>query len=440
MGKYLHEIRDPVHVFIRLDTDEREVLDSRPLQRLRNIHQLGLTYLLYPGATHRRFEHSLGVMELATRIFDVITDQNGVQSDVRDIVPSGDQKTYWRRVLRMAALCHDLGHLPFSHSADHRLFPDGWSHERMTAEIIRSKEMKEIWGKITPPLRGEDIAKIAIGPREGQKVGLGQFNLWETILSEIIVGDTFGADRMDYLLRDSLHAGVAYGKFDHYRLVDTLRILPKGGSAEDSKEPTLGLLEGGIQSAEALLWARYFMYSQVYYHQVRRIYDIHLVDFLEKQIAPNKIPVASDDFLRLDDNQVFVWIRDAATDHNSQITELAKRIFERRHFKRIYERNPEDQEINTEAAEVIYKETCKKFGKDSVRYDECKQEGGSKLFPVQIKDGRILQSIELSTTLQKVPTVFTEYVFVEDKCRNEAEAWLMDKRLEILKSRKETEE
>jgi len=440
MGKYLHEIRDPVHVFIRLDTDEREVLDSRPLQRLRHIHQLGLTYLLYPGATHRRFEHSLGVMELATRIFDVITDQSSIRSDVRDIMPSGDQKTYWRRVLRMAALCHDLGHLPFSHSADHRLFPKGWSHERMTAEIIRSQEMEGVWKKITPPLRSEDIAKIAIGPREGQKVGLKRFDLWETILSEIIVGDTFGADRMDYLLRDSLHAGVAYGKFDHYRLVDTLRILPKSGREEDSNEPTLGLLEGGLHSAEALLWARYFMYSQVYYHQVRRIYDIHLGDFLEKKMGTNKVPTESNDFLGLDDNQVLVWIRESVWNQKDQVNELAKQIFERRHFKRIYERNPEDQEINTQASEVIYKAACKKFGEDSVRYDECKQEGGSKLFPVQIKDGRVLQSIELSTTLQKVPGVFTEYVFVEDKCRNEAEAWLGAKRLEILESRKETEE
>jgi HD superfamily phosphohydrolase len=68
MAKHTHEIRDPLHVFIRLDSYERKVLNSRPFQRLRHIHQLGLTYLLYPGATHRRFEHSLGVMELAGRI------------------------------------------------------------------------------------------------------------------------------------------------------------------------------------------------------------------------------------------------------------------------------------------------------------------------------------------------------------------------------------
>lgn len=71
--KEYHEIRDPLHVFIRLDSDERKVLDSYPFQRLRYIHQLALSYLVYPGATHRRFEHSLGVMELAGRVFDVVT-------------------------------------------------------------------------------------------------------------------------------------------------------------------------------------------------------------------------------------------------------------------------------------------------------------------------------------------------------------------------------
>jgi len=82
MTKLFHEIRDPIHVFIHLDWYEKKVLDSRPFQRLRNINQLALTYLLYPGATHKRFEHSLGVMELAGRVFDVITKQANVTDEV----------------------------------------------------------------------------------------------------------------------------------------------------------------------------------------------------------------------------------------------------------------------------------------------------------------------------------------------------------------------
>jgi hypothetical protein len=74
VSKRVHEVRDPIHVFVRLDTDERAVVDSRPFQRLRHIHQLALTYLFYPAATHKRFEHSLGVMELAGRVFDVVTN------------------------------------------------------------------------------------------------------------------------------------------------------------------------------------------------------------------------------------------------------------------------------------------------------------------------------------------------------------------------------
>src|SRR5713101_738298 len=118
-----HEIRDPIHVFVRLDSHEREVLNSRPFQRLRNIHQLALTYLVYPGATHRRFEHSLGVMELAGRVFDVITHERSRHRDV-DLFPDSETLVAWRKIVRLAALFHDLGHLPFSHAAEEQLLPD----------------------------------------------------------------------------------------------------------------------------------------------------------------------------------------------------------------------------------------------------------------------------------------------------------------------------
>src|SRR5437667_11454788 len=122
--------------------------------------------------------------------------------------------------------------------------------------------MKAIWERITPPLRHDDIVKLAVGPKKANDL---LFSDWETILAEIIVGDAFGVDRMDYLLRDSHHIGVAYGRFDHYRLIDTVRILPSSQPSEKTPlpEPALGVEEGGVQSAEALMLARYFMYSQV---------------------------------------------------------------------------------------------------------------------------------------------------------------------------------
>ena len=291
MAKTHHEIRDPIHVFVRLDSDERKVLDSRPFQRLRHIHQLALTYLVYPGATHRRFEHSLGVMELAGRVFDVVTERENLSDEIVKVIPDitrSDSLFYWRKVLRMAALCHDMGHLPFSHAAEKELLPKNWSHETLTVKLILSDEMNEIWKNMTPPLRAEDIAKISVGPkyRDHENNEPMNFSNWEAILSEIIVGDAFGVDRMDYLLRDSFHTGVAYGKFDHYRLVDTLRILP---SYEETSEPSLGVEEGGLETAEALLLARYFMYSQVYFHPIRRIYDIHLKEFLGRVAEWRKV-------------------------------------------------------------------------------------------------------------------------------------------------------
>ena len=136
--KHTHEFRDPIHQLIKCDAAERSVIDSRPVQRLRNVHQLATSYLVYPGATHKRFEHSLGVMELAGRVFDVIANPETVHPTVRELVPEisdTDGLPYWRRVVRMAALCHDIGHLPFSHAAEHALLPDGWSHERLTVAV-----------------------------------------------------------------------------------------------------------------------------------------------------------------------------------------------------------------------------------------------------------------------------------------------------------------
>jgi len=140
--KHQHELRDPIHNFITLDSDERNVIDSAPFQRLRYIHQLAFTYLVYPGATHRRFEHSLGVMELAGRVFDVLVRAERHPAVVDDFEP--DHKLpYWRTVVRLGALCHDLGHMPFSHAAE-VLLEKGYHHEQLSVDVILSPAMKPL--------------------------------------------------------------------------------------------------------------------------------------------------------------------------------------------------------------------------------------------------------------------------------------------------------
>ena len=415
------------------------VLNSRPFQRLRHIHQLALTYLVYPGATHKRFEHSLGVMELASRVFDVVVNQANISDKIRkslEPLSSSDKLSYWRTVLRMAALCHDVGHLPFSHAAERKLLPNSWDHEKITRSIIESKEMLEIWSSLTPPLRQKDIVKLAVGPKKATDL---TFSNWETILSEIITGDAFGVDRIDYLLRDSHHTGVGYGKFDHYRLIDTLRILPSTatGKEPDYNDPALGIEEGGLHSAEAMMLARYFMYTQVYFHQVRRIYDIHLMDFLGEWLKDGLFPTSVDRHLRLTDNEVTSEMLKAARFNKERGHLHADRIVNRRHFKVIYERNPTDLEINPEAGEAVFDALSKEFGEQSFRHDRYSQEGSAPDFPVELRDGSVVSSLAKSQTLSNIPFVSIDCVFAEGSVYEQVKEWLDSRHGEIIQPTKE---
>jgi len=434
MTKRVHEIRDPIHVFIHLDNDERKVVDCRAFQRLRSVHQLALTYLVYPGATHRRFEHALGVMELAGRVFDIITDDRFVHTAVRDLIPDSAGLQYYRRVLRMAALCHDLGHLPFSHAAE-ELLPAPTHHEDLTAAVIRSDEMQHIWDGMRPPLNIEDLVKIAVGPKYYKT---GAYSRWESILTDIVTGDALGVDRMDYLLRDSLHAGVAYGKFDHYRLIETIRILP---SPEEGVEfPMLGIEEGGLHSAEAMLLARYFMFTQLYLHPIRRIYDIHLKDFLLLWLKGGKFSVDVEKHIKMTDNEVLVEMQKAASDSKHPGHDPARRIINRQHFKVLYERNPNDLKINTKSGLAVYEAACKKFGKENFRHDPYNKVNTAPDYPVLANDDRVLSSLSYSNILGTLAPAAIDYVFVAPELKEEAKKWLAKNLGKIIQPNEEAEQ
>lgn len=431
------EIRDPLHVFVRLDSAEQAVLNSSPFQRLRSIHQLALTYLVYPGATHKRFEHSLGVMELASRIFDVATNRRNLEhEEAREVIPDEDDTVmYWRRVLRLAALCHDLGHLPFSHAAEAELLPDGVDHEVISRGHILSEEMQDIWSSLEPPVIPEHIALLAVGPANGEPVPP-----WRAILSEVISGDVFGADRMDYLLRDSLHTGVAYGRFDHHRLIDTLRILPSppaGPEAEApvAREPTLGITEGGVQSAEALLLARYFSFSQVYFHRTRRIYDIHLKDFLKEWLRDRGgfLPHEPADHLKLTDNEVLTAVQEQARDGGEPQRTLARRIVERgQRFVMVYSPTPKDLSTNADAGKQVADALSGRYGEDAVRYDRYGKQNSPFDFPVLLHGGEVVSSSGVSDVLSEVPTARFDYVFLDRGHSADAKDWLKQNREEVI--------
>lgn len=259
------KIYDSVHGFIHFNALESALIDTEVFQRLHYIHQLGISYLIYPGGTHTRFEHSLGTMHLATRIFDQLVSQ--------------ENRAYWRQMIRLAALCHDLGHLPFSHVAEQQLLGSA-GHEQWTLRIIWSEYLEPIWKDVRAAFPGfpveEHIAKLALGEETLKELRPEiTFSPWERVYSQIITGDFFGADRIDYLLRDAKATGLSYGLFDYMQLIEMLVVLPQEGEAL-----TLGVEENGIESCEALLLARHFMQRRVYQYPTAKAYSFHMARFM----------------------------------------------------------------------------------------------------------------------------------------------------------------
>lgn len=444
--KRSHEFRDPLHNFIELNRQERRLVDAEPFQRLRHINQLALTPLVYPGATHKRFEHSLGVMHLAKTVFDVVTDPANIHPAIEHVVPDSSTYGYWKTTLALAALSHDMGHLPFSHAAEKQLLPKGEDHENLTLDLIDCDHLSHVWGEGQPVLVS-DVKKLAVGQK---KLRRENFSTWQSLLSELIVGDSFGVDRIDYLLRDSYHAGVNYGKFDHLKLISSLRILPDSSGEGGSVEPRLGVELNGLHSAEAMLLARYFMYEQVYFHPVRRIYDLHLIDFMVSHYGANGYSKDVEYHLSQTDNEVTAALRSAfrAGAHNGHAH--AKAILGREHFRLVYTYNPSDQSIlqssilegritpelnqpfNSPAHE-LQKALIVEFGSEQIKKDQYLQGSSPAEFPVLMPDGRIESSVTLSPILANFPLMTVDSIYADPTIADAARHWLSKNREDVLR-------
>jgi len=370
-------------------------------------------------------------MELAGRVFDVITAEANRESSID--FPDIDTLRAWRKIVRLAALFHDLGHLPFSHAAEEQLLPEGRHHEWFTVEVIRSPEMREVLKGMMPAPDPDQVAKIAIGPEKWAK-WFGKatdFDEWDLLMTEIVTGDAFGVDRIDYLLRDSHHAGVAYGRFDHYRLIDTLRILrhPK------TDGPMIGIQKGGIHAAEALQLARQFMFLQLYYHHVRIAYDIHLSEFMIQWL--HTYPTDVEGHMRLTDNEVLAAIANAARDELAPGHDPARRIVTRSHFRRIYDRNAMDQQLRRDAVQTIAEQLTARFGEENVQHRVIPPKQQHIDFPVLLDSREISTSIAESQIYADFKPATVGFVFISPERRKEAETWLKDNKKRILSEQME---
>ncbi|HJX84286.1 MAG TPA: HD domain-containing protein [Candidatus Angelobacter sp.] len=320
-----YEIRCPVHGFIRLNDWEWDVISQPAFQRLRRIRQLAWTDYVYPGAMHTRFEHSLGVMHAATMLYDSIVNNSRelLESELAYNAAGFERD---RQLVRFAALLHDVGHAPFSHAAE-ELFPakdagQKYVHEDYSVAIIEAGlrgAIEEHPLNSNYNLRAEEITALIKGGSSARK----------TVFWRDLITSQMDADRMDYLLRDSYHAGVQYGRFDLHRLINTIRAIPF-----KDKDPRLGISEGGIHAAEGLVLARYFMFTQVYFHKTRVAYDVHLRTAM-KQLLPNgqfPRPVGAElvEFLGWEDWKVLGLLNGGGGGDDGE------RIRSRNHFRQVF--------------------------------------------------------------------------------------------------------
>ncbi len=309
-----YEIRDPIHRTIFITEDERPVVDHPWIQRLRHIRQLGFVSLVYPGAVHDRFQHSLGVMHLASDRFrrlctakpKALTAFNQADLD------------YGYRVLRLAGLLHDAGHAPFSHTAEHYLppiegvrLPDDWyrsgqiptqrqaHHEDLSLAIIHGLVGE---GVLEEYLARDVAAVLSSSIRRSPR--LRDLGTLVAILRALVSGE-IDADRGDYLLRDSHFLGVTYGIYDLPRLTACETIL------EGPDGPELGLDVHGVHALEGLLLARYHMFLQVYFHKTPPAFEY----YLERAIAEGEVEFSLDkglgDLVNMRDDTIINRLHDA---------------------------------------------------------------------------------------------------------------------------------
>lgn len=332
-------IRDPVHNIIPFEDDNCDklllsLINTKEFQRLRRIKQLGLSQLVFPGADHSRFAHSIGVMHLARRMLNRVTKlcPGRVNSEQRTVVLS-------------AALLHDVGHGPFSHAFEKIT---GDKHEKRTLEIIATKgtEVNTILTEFNPDLPGylkvffdedmeEDVREEAVVP---------------PYLTQI-VSSQLDADRFDYLLRDSYSTGAEYGRFDVEWMLQHIDI--------DGDKGRFFVHRKALLAAETYVFARYHMYRSVYYHKTTRAAEVMLRlllrrykelldeagnDDTRQRVVPNAPPavwkafsttIGLEEYLLLDDHSLTEFAKACTICNDHILMELAAGLLHRRLFKAV---------------------------------------------------------------------------------------------------------
>lgn len=389
----LHTIQDPIHGSIAFGPIEKRIIDHRLFQRLHGLRQNSLLHLVFPAANHTRFDHSLGVMSIASRFFDAIINnqqkicsagghrnsfQVGYRVDdvkMRKLIDVLDRQPYFKIVVRSAALFHDIGHGPLSHLFD-KFFPPVqevlkllvdpcFEHIRSCLQIMKGRsgsspishevlsciiatrvlhDISDILKKYS--IKVEDIVRDACTSIEKQippskRTQSLPYDV-APLLRDIISSD-LDADRMDYLMRDSHMCGVNYGLYDQDRILKSMCAY----ATLNNRAVRAGIRYSGVGALEDLLIARYQMYAQIYGHKTNRACSA-MLDAIQERLRESgwswnpgcvSLQQLLDRFAELDDQKFISQLLDPkANGHQKQVKEIAEKLFlERKLVKRVFE-------------------------------------------------------------------------------------------------------
>ena len=379
-------INDPVHGFVTIEDDLIFQIISHPYyQRLRRIKQMALAYLVYPGAVHTRLHHSLGAYHLMHNAIAELK-QKGIEIDATE-----------EQAAKIAILLHDVGHGPFSHALEHTLVDV--THEQLSLLIMQ---------KLNKELNGQLDKAISIFTNQYPKHFLHQ-----------LVSSQLDVDRLDYLARDSFFTGVSEGVIGYDRIIKMLTVV----------NDELVVEEKGLHSIEKFLIARRLMYWQVYLHKTVLSSELMLVMILKraKELVLSGVELFStpafqfflshslthedflnDDnclsqFLLLDDNDVITSIKVWSTNPDPILSDLCKRLSERKLFKVVFYKEEERSEINQLKIDFLAKF---QFEPNSQNYywieDETSNRAynsGDEKIKIYFKDGKVKEISQVENTL-----------------------------------------
>lgn len=331
-------IRDPIHGSISVSDLETRVIDAREFQRLRHVRQLGFGDLAFPGATHTRHVHSLGAMHVASRLFDAITAKAELSAEARE---------RFRCLVRLAVLCHDIGHMPLSHASESiaprraKLALPSWlagdvdeqaSHEDFTAMLLLSSPLTQVIEEAYAHtgITAEHAASLITGVLTPGLEGFVERGVdWMPVLRSIVSGE-LDADRMDYLQRDSFYTGVNYGRYDLDWILQNVNAVERDGKA------VLALSKAAIFAFEDFLLSRYHMFLSVYLHHTSVSFDWMLKHYYAEAPGEFEIPSDPDAFIDCDDMALHLTLRRSKN-------RWAQRIAQRRGFKRVAQFTERDE-------------------------------------------------------------------------------------------------